>query len=1157
MEYILSFLLPYLISLAANERTSAIAKARERELGKALSKHADIQKAIRARKSLTDDIRAACIELARNLKTFNIPPHEQPLWNLLSDGSFQDDLILWLRAGSIAEGAQFKARVSARMEDALNGAGADSGQIEYLRSRYFDEIDKALMAHPVLAHWRHQLTLEYLREQVTALRLLAEEAAGTYSEKKRTACLSTYCQKALAEWDIIDLSNLPEGDVHIATQKLLLRQLYMPLRVSIEKSDRADEKTRTELPFEEERNLRRRRESGRVGDKDSLEEEAPTLSAFGEILSTANRLVVLGDPGGGKTTLLRWLATAYLLRHTGDPSLEYVPDADSLPRRDWIPVLIRCRDLGEADLCRSFSDFLAEHLKKTELKPEEARVMVSLVLEGLSHGSCLLLVDGLDEITNPRIRVMFCQELERTAARYPQAPIVVTSRIVGYRDMPFRMGSGFSHGAIAELTVEDKDRFAERWIELTEQHQPLAERQRRLHELIEALHSTNRIERLTGNPMLLTTLALVKRKVGKLPNRRTKLYSEAVAVLLNWNPRMYSTIEEEEAIPQLEYLAYEMCRRGVQRLTGDEVLDLLDKLRLEYPNVRSVRKRDPETFLKLLEERSSILIRSGGIWIRDSPEEKPVWEFRHLTFQEYLAARALLDGRYPGRNKAVSLAAQVASLAVASSRPRSEEQPGLFDGESAEDDDAEIPESWREAIRLLVADCSDDDVDEVMLAILNPLPGEDSAQTSRPRAVLATLCLADEPNVSEESARQVLCSLAAIIDERDGHGSEAAGSSLDSAVFELKNGLWFSLLKHCIVGEYLRRTGNDRWNVGGVWSTVAVASIVGPTDIPATAMQDLVAQLNGTSLEERVSAALTIMGAAYEEKASNSAGLTASLLRLLSANHSSARHAAAWACGWLCGAGAKDARRVWTPDESEVQQLLTGLESARHDHEDTRRYLIWALDGVQSPQVTRALLRILRETAERPSTTVHDKDKHDVDEDRPIIEHRLSVATAAAEALAHQGVHEAAVPLAEFVSRAGEIAFRTIIDALFEWRVPAALPALQRARDKVFQDNPSDKNFVALAVLCAYLETKSEADPPWHFAITANPEGRTALIRELKRHRDPTDKKLLSTKLWAQDTAFGTEIGDADATKLGEKLKISAAEVRERYASIASDFHLL
>src|ERR1035441_7233822 len=149
---------------------------------------------------------------------------------------------------------------------------------------------------------------------------------------------------------------------------------------------------------------------------------------------------------------------------------------------------------------------------------------------------------------------MFCQELERTAARYPDAPIVVTSRILGYRDMPYRMGSAFEHGQIAELNLEDKDLFARRWVEVTEQHQSTAEKAKRAQELLDALHSNDRIERLTGNPMLLTTLALVKRKVGKLPNRRHKLYAETILVLLNWNPRVYETIDDDEAVPQLEYL---------------------------------------------------------------------------------------------------------------------------------------------------------------------------------------------------------------------------------------------------------------------------------------------------------------------------------------------------------------------------------------------------------------------------------------------------------------------------------------------------------------------------------------------------------------------------------------------------------------------------
>jgi hypothetical protein len=708
-------LLAYLISLAANERTSAIQATRKKRLDEHLEREEALRKALISQRPLREEVQIACAELARNRDKLGVTREEEPLWLLLSDDLFQDDLVEWLMAGAIEEGDAVKARLVESMTAALSRAGAPAERIEFLKTGYFEALDRAIFSSPVLSAWRHQLSLDYLREQVAFLRQKAEEAAGIYSAEKRQAALDRYCENALAAWDIIDLSNLPEGDIQIATQKLLLRQLYMPLRLTVEVSRERGADDTAFAQLEGRREARRLWEAGRSVLGEATLPDGEERSSVGERLGAARRLTVLGDPGGGKTTMMRWMATAYLLRYKGDTAWRQIPDTETLPEKHWIPVLIRCRDLGEDDLCHSFTDFLTQHLRKSELKPDEADVMRAVILDSIARGEALLLVDGLDEITNPNVRMMFCQELERTAARYPDAPIVVTSRIVGYRDMPYRMGSGFEHGVIAELTRPDKDLFAQRWVDVTEQHQPGDEKVKRAKDLLDALHSSDRIERLTGNPMLLTTLALVKRKVGKLPNRRTKLYAEAVSVLLNWNPRYYAAIDEDEAIPQLEYLAYEMCRRGVQSLTEDEVLDLLDKVRHEYPNIRAIRRRESHVFLQLLEARSSILIKSGGQWLKRQPEEKPVWEFRHLTFQEYLAARALLDGRYPGRDRTKTLAEQVAPLAgsVQEARHRPHPEPEF-----------EVAESWQEALRLLVADCRDDDVDDVLYAIATPRPGE-------------------------------------------------------------------------------------------------------------------------------------------------------------------------------------------------------------------------------------------------------------------------------------------------------------------------------------------------------------------------------------------------------------------------------------------------
>lgn len=949
MEIILEAILSYLMGLAGNLRTDAIVTGREEKLNEQLKREDSLRKAIASSRSLRDELRGACTELARSRDRIGVTQKEEPLWRLLTDDNFQTDLTQWLMTGGIEEGNEVKQRLVDSMEGALAKSTASAEQIEFLKTSYFDALDKTVFSNPILAHWRHQLSLDFLREQVALLRRHAEEAAGIYSSARQKRALDHYCEKALVAWDIIDLSNLPEGDIHMATQKLLLRQLYMPLRIEVEPISNGEVDDAALARLEAQREARRHREAGHfMADESSRNDLEVQRTSVGERLAASRRLVVLGDPGGGKTTMLRWMATAYLLQHNGDPAFTQIPDTQTLPSNAWIPVLIRCRDLGDTDLCRCFPDFLTQHLNKTELLPEEAEVMRAVILDRIAKGEALLLVDGLDEITNPRVRMMFCQELERTATRYPNAAIVVTSRIVGYRDMPYRMGSGFEHGQIAELSGEDKDLFARRWVEVTEQHQSADEKAKRAQELLEALHSSDRIERLTGNPMLLTTLALVKRKVGKLPNKRTKLYAEAVSVLLNWNPRLYQTIEEDEAMPQLEYLAYEMCRRGVQRLTDDEILDLLETLRGEYPNIRAVRQREPRAFLALLEARSSILIKSGGIWQKNKTQEKAIWEFRHLTFQEYLAARAILDGRYPGRDKHKSLAEQVAPLAGAVKKLE-----GRRLGISS-DAELDLPESWREALRLLVADCKDDDVDDVLLSIMNPMAGEDTTNTARPRAVLAALCLANEPNIDDQTAEQVIAAFVEAIMVGDGSGFRH--TSADKAAIELGASFWSPILKRYLVEDYCRCPPKERSALGGLCGMTEIAGWDRPNVERSEKIADLVSRLGSGDRIEVISAALTTMAAAFEQKVPKVEGLVENLFSLLIKDGPEC-HAAAWALVWLSGGWAdRPSNAAWLPSEPELETLIAVLTGAPKNEGDTRRYLIHILGKAPQKRSLEAII---------------------------------------------------------------------------------------------------------------------------------------------------------------------------------------------------------
>ena len=51
----------------------------------------------------------------------------------------------------------------------------------------------------------------------------------------------------------------------------------------------------------------------------------------------------------------------------------------------------------------------------------------------------MLLLDGLDEIFDPRIREEVVNDIQRFSTEYTQTPIVVTSRIVGYQSQRLRV----------------------------------------------------------------------------------------------------------------------------------------------------------------------------------------------------------------------------------------------------------------------------------------------------------------------------------------------------------------------------------------------------------------------------------------------------------------------------------------------------------------------------------------------------------------------------------------------------------------------------------------------------------------------------------------------------------------------------------------------
>ena len=191
----------------------------------------------------------------------------------------------------------------------------------------------------------------------------ARSALKATAEARRLQTVEQrYRDLLLKTCDIVSLANLPEQDRHLATRSLELRRLYVPLRVWVDfEAGKEHEET-------EWKEIEKRRAAS-MGAR--LETKAPRRerrrAPVGERLMEARRLVVLGDPGAGKTTLTRWIATAYLLRLKGDANWRDVPDVKTLPDTDWLPIIVRCRDFDPGGPPGTLDDILNHTLKQNSI----------------------------------------------------------------------------------------------------------------------------------------------------------------------------------------------------------------------------------------------------------------------------------------------------------------------------------------------------------------------------------------------------------------------------------------------------------------------------------------------------------------------------------------------------------------------------------------------------------------------------------------------------------------------------------------------------------------------------------------------------------------------------------------------------------------------
>lgn len=335
-----------------------------------------------------------------------------------------------------------------------------------------------------------------------------------------------------------------------------------------------------------------------------------------QALGGNSNLVVLGDPGAGKTVLLKYVTLAFAENQPARLGLDEAR----------LPIFVHLYDYAakRAEYPGAFS--LLDYLRQFSTSKLSLNLPGDFFEDALERGECCVCFDGLDELGTLNLRRELVTVIEALVARYPRNRYIVASRLLGYEQAPLERRE-FTHLTLQPLGAGEIRRFLEKWYILREKD--LETRQKHIARLTDTILEHERIRTLAANPLILTIIALEDRPDIELPQERVRLYERCVSLMIEtWDHQ--PGIKHALRRRLLEKLAYWMhTQPGIppigaleQQLRHFLVTD--PKLQLDEEQVQ----REVDAFLAHIKTRGGLLVeRSVG-----------VYSFSHLIFQEFLAA---------------------------------------------------------------------------------------------------------------------------------------------------------------------------------------------------------------------------------------------------------------------------------------------------------------------------------------------------------------------------------------------------------------------------------------------------------------------------------------------------------------------------------------
>ena len=361
--------------------------------------------------------------------------------------------------------------------------------------------------------------------------------------------------------------------------------------------------------FESVQNLE---EAYRQANKRGFQQQDCTKQEGLKIANQKQYLMVLGQPGAGKSTFLRKIG------------LEALKGKKSEFEHNCIPVFIELKS------------FISSQIDIEKLIVEEFSICgfphsEQFIAKALEQGKLLILLDGLDEVPTVNTNEVI-GKIQNFVDRYDKNRFIVSCRTAAYRNNFQR----FTDVKLADFDDSQIEQFIGNWFQSEVDQQ--AGTAQKCWELLQKPEYAAAKE-LAHTPLLLTFLCLNYDRSQNFPNNRSVLYKKALRILLEeWaaekrilRDEIYqglSTELEESLLSEIAYTGFETDKLFFsQREVVEEIKTFL------ATNLNVPKHLDGEAVLKAIEVQQGILVERA----------EDVYSFSHLTLQEYLTAQYIAD----------------------------------------------------------------------------------------------------------------------------------------------------------------------------------------------------------------------------------------------------------------------------------------------------------------------------------------------------------------------------------------------------------------------------------------------------------------------------------------------------------------------------------